>query len=239
MNVQAGGARGKKLAAELHAAAEGLISLVERIDPESWSHVPGPTVWSIGKDAAHVAEAAVYHQWIVRVTIGEKVSSRRPAIERLELTTAMTPRQGVDLIRDRTDKGRALLAGLTGSRIERRVRGYRGVARNRESQRRGGRVAPQDEKARCRLRRCDGRRGPDRTRDRPGSRRPGDRTRVGLDRLHQLARHVRRISCLGDLDGHRRDAARRRGPIGVSWSRDCRMMDTCGDVRAIERDRVG
>jgi uncharacterized damage-inducible protein DinB len=113
MNVQAGGARGKKLAAELHAAAEGLISLLERIDPERWSQVPGPTVWSIGKDAAHVAEAAVYHQWIVRVTIGEKVSSRRPAIERLELTTAMTPRQGVDLIRDRTDEGRALLAGLT------------------------------------------------------------------------------------------------------------------------------
>jgi uncharacterized damage-inducible protein DinB len=113
MNVQARATRARELEADLHAAAEALIALLERIEPERWSHIPGPSVWSIGKDAAHVAEAAVYHQWIVRVTIGEKVSSRRPAIERQEVTTPMTPQEAIELVRKRTDEGRTLLAGLT------------------------------------------------------------------------------------------------------------------------------
>jgi uncharacterized damage-inducible protein DinB len=113
MTVQAGSARAKQLGADLRVAAGALLSLLERIDPERWSNVPGSSVWSIGKDAAHVAEAAVYHQWIVRLTIGEEVSSRRPAIERRELTTAMTTQQVMDLIRQRTDEAAALISGLT------------------------------------------------------------------------------------------------------------------------------
>ena len=80
--------------------------------------VPAPGVWSIGKDAAHVAEAAAYHQWIVRLTIGEKVSSRRPAIERQELTTELTPIQAVDLLRQRTAAGAALIRSLSDDQLD-------------------------------------------------------------------------------------------------------------------------
>jgi uncharacterized damage-inducible protein DinB len=117
MDIQAGRARAKKLEADLRVAAGALVSLLEGIDPERWSYVPGSSVWSIGKDAAHVAEAAVYHQWIVRLTIGEKVSSRRPAIERRELTTAMTVQQVIDLIRKRTAEGQALISGLSDEQL--------------------------------------------------------------------------------------------------------------------------
>jgi hypothetical protein len=100
------------LEAALSIAASDLLSVLQRIGPEHWTRVPGPSVWSIGKDAAHVAEAAVYHQWIVRLTIGEATSSGRPVIERRELTTAMTPVQTMALIRTRTDEGAALIARL-------------------------------------------------------------------------------------------------------------------------------
>lgn len=106
-------ARATKLVADLHAAAAALIKNLERIEPERWSQVPAPSVWSVGKDAAHVAEAAVYHQWIVRLTIGQKVSSRRPAIERTELITTMTAKEAVHLIRQHTEEGVALVSSLS------------------------------------------------------------------------------------------------------------------------------
>ena len=117
MDAQARPARAKELEANLRAAAEGLVSILERIETERWMHVPGPSVWSIGKDAAHVAEAAVYHQWIVRLTIGQNASSRRPVIERQELTTAMTPQQAIDLIRERTENGAALISTLSDEQL--------------------------------------------------------------------------------------------------------------------------
>jgi uncharacterized damage-inducible protein DinB len=113
MESQSCASRATTLEADLLAAASALISVLERIEPERWAHVPGPSVWSVGKDAAHVAEAAVYHQWIIRLTIGQKVSGRRPAIERQELTTTMTRKQAVDLVRRRTDDGAALISGLS------------------------------------------------------------------------------------------------------------------------------
>jgi len=113
MKAPARSARASKLETDLHAAAAALISVLERIEPERWTHVPSSSVWSVGKDAAHVAEAAVYHQWIVRLTIGEKVSSRRPVMERRELTTAMTVEQAVALIRQRTEEGQALISSLS------------------------------------------------------------------------------------------------------------------------------
>jgi hypothetical protein len=75
-------------------------------------------VWSVGKDAAHVAEAAAYHQWIVRLTIGQNVSWRRPIIERQELTTTMTAQQALDLIRQRTEEGAALISSLSDEQLD-------------------------------------------------------------------------------------------------------------------------
>lgn len=117
MRMQPGTSRAATLASDLRAAAAALLSVLERIEPERWSLVPGPGIWSAGKDAAHVAEAAVYHQWIVRLTIGQSVPSRRPSIEREELTTTLILGEAVNLIRQRTDEGAALIAGLSDEQL--------------------------------------------------------------------------------------------------------------------------
>jgi hypothetical protein len=117
MKVQAASSRATTLAADLNATAAALVSVVQLIEPEWWTHVPGASVWSVGKDAAHVAEDAVYHQWIVRLTIGQKVSSRRPAIERRELATTMMAAEVVDLICQRSAEGVALISSLSDEQL--------------------------------------------------------------------------------------------------------------------------
>ena len=92
------------LAARLDEAAAALISVIAHIELDRWRHIPAPGVWSIGKDAEHVIEAAGYHQWIVRLTIGQKVPSRRPVLERKQLTTDLSPQQAVALLRRRSDE---------------------------------------------------------------------------------------------------------------------------------------
>ena len=117
MPAQGGSPRAAQLEADLRAVATSLIALLERTPPERWTHIPAASVWSVGKDAAHVAEAAVYHQWIVRLTIGERVSSRRPAIERQGLTTSMPAHEVIDLIRQRTEEGATLIASLSDEQL--------------------------------------------------------------------------------------------------------------------------
>jgi uncharacterized damage-inducible protein DinB len=106
------------LVARLQDAAGRLISVVEAIEDHWWDLVPEPGVWSLGKEVEHVAEAAVYHQWIVQLTIGEKLSSRRPAIERVKLTSDLSPPEAVTLVRQRTDEGVQLLASLTDEQLD-------------------------------------------------------------------------------------------------------------------------
>jgi len=105
--------RAAALALRLDGAAAALIAVIADIEPDRWQHVPAPGVWAIGKDAEHVIEAAGYHQWIVRFTIGQKVSSRRPVLERKQLTTDLSPPQVVELLHRRTEEGTDLLLGLT------------------------------------------------------------------------------------------------------------------------------
>ena len=97
--------RATTLAARLDEAAAALISVVANIEPDRWRRIPAPGVWSIGKDAEHVIEAAGYHEWIVRLTIGQRVPSRRPVLERRQLTTDLSPQQAVALLRRRSDEG--------------------------------------------------------------------------------------------------------------------------------------
>ena len=111
-------ARAARLAADLESTAAALLAVLDGVDGQRWMAVPEPAAWSIGKEAVHVVEATAYHQWIVRLTIGEKVSSRRPAIERQELTTELTPAQVVDLIRQRTAEGAALVRSLTDDQLD-------------------------------------------------------------------------------------------------------------------------
>ena len=94
-----------------------MIAVIADIEPDRWRHVPAPGEWAIGKDAEHVIEAAGYHQWIVRLTIGQKVSSRRPVLERKRLITDLTPEQAVEQLRRRTDEGAELILGLTDEQL--------------------------------------------------------------------------------------------------------------------------
>ena len=107
-----------RLANDLKEAADAAIAVIQAVEPLLWNQVPAPGVWAIGKDAEHVSEAAIYHQWIVRLTIGEKVSSRRPAIERRSLTTSLTPAEAIDRLAERTELGLRLITSLTDEQLE-------------------------------------------------------------------------------------------------------------------------
>ena len=93
--------RAATLAARLNEAAAALIAVIADLEPDRWRHIPAPGVWAIGKDAEHVIEAAGYHQWIIRLTIGQKVSSRRPVLERKKLTTDLSSAEAVERLRRR------------------------------------------------------------------------------------------------------------------------------------------
>jgi len=114
--------RAAALAARLEAAAAALIAALSQVEPDRWSRVPSAGVWSIGKDAEHVIEAGVYHEWIVLLTIGDKVASKRPAIERAQLTTELSPAQAVATIRTRAVEVADLLRGLTDEQLDRSTR---------------------------------------------------------------------------------------------------------------------
>jgi uncharacterized damage-inducible protein DinB len=110
--------RAAVLARRLDEAARAFVAAIESVDDAAWDAVPAPGVWSIGKVAAHVAEAIVMHQWIVRRTIGETVPSRRPPIERTEMTTRASPVEMAELIRLRTREGVILLRELTDPQLD-------------------------------------------------------------------------------------------------------------------------
>jgi hypothetical protein len=107
-----GSLRALALVDQLREAAEMLIAIVEQIDPERWMHVPRPGVWSPSKDAEHVAEGAAYHQWIVRLSLGQKVPAR-PGIERKRLIAQLSQPEVVDLLRRRTEDSARLVRGLS------------------------------------------------------------------------------------------------------------------------------
>ncbi|HEY7463439.1 MAG TPA: DinB family protein [Candidatus Limnocylindria bacterium] len=110
--------RARELVGRLREHVARLIPVIEAVPEEAWNRSTAPGVWSIGKEAEHVADAAAYHQWIVRLSIGERVSSRRPSIERARMTTALLREQVVDLIRTRTEEGATLLGALTDEQLD-------------------------------------------------------------------------------------------------------------------------
>ena len=112
-----GSGRAAELAGGLEDAASALIAVVAEIEPDRWRRVPGPGVWAIGKDAEHVVEAAGYHEWIVRLTIGDKVSSRRPVLERSRLTSELSPQEVVSLLQTRSGEAAALIRELTDEQL--------------------------------------------------------------------------------------------------------------------------
>lgn len=110
--------RTQALAQRLRTATDALVDVIRAIGPDRWNGVPGTGTWSIGKDVEHVAEAAAMHQWIVQRTIGDRVPSRRPAIERKVLTTTLSAADAVALLLQRTDEGCQLLLRLSDEQLD-------------------------------------------------------------------------------------------------------------------------
>jgi hypothetical protein len=109
--------RATVLVERLRQVAEALIGLVGAIESERWMNVPGPGVWSAGKEAEHVADGAAYHQWIVRCSLGQQVPPR-PRIERAQLTPQRSQRDVVELLVQRTNDSVALIAGLSDEQLD-------------------------------------------------------------------------------------------------------------------------
>ena len=122
MAAEASSPRAAALAALLRERAESLIAVIEPIDADRWMAVPTPGVWSIGKDAAHVAEATFMHRWIVHRSVGHMVPSRRSGVERKEMTTDLSPADVVALLRQRTEDGAHLLIELAEEELDRPTR---------------------------------------------------------------------------------------------------------------------
>ena len=110
--------RAAALATRLEEAAARLIGVIESIDDDRWLLVAQPDEWSISKDVEHVAEAASYHQWIVRLTIGDTVPKRKPVLERKRMTSEMSPAHAIEVLLQRTDEGLRLLRDLTDDQLD-------------------------------------------------------------------------------------------------------------------------
>jgi hypothetical protein len=118
MEPEAASIRSAALAERLRSSAAALVDLVADVDDDAWACVSAAGVWSVGKEVEHVAEAVAYHEWIVRRTIGERVGSRRPPIERDRLTALGSARETLELLRGRTDEGVRLILGLTDRELD-------------------------------------------------------------------------------------------------------------------------
>jgi hypothetical protein len=94
-----------------------VAALVETVAPEAWDRLPASAVWSIGKDAEHLSEAADVHLWIVRRTLRLPAPARRPTMERSRLTTDLSPAAASELLRKRIDEGAALIGALTDDQL--------------------------------------------------------------------------------------------------------------------------
>jgi hypothetical protein len=118
MDAHTGSQRSIELADRLTDARDALTALLERVDGQAWQRVPGPGVWSPGKDAEHIADGNILHQWVVRLTIGQAKVSHRPAIERAQLTSSRSPAEVVGFVRETLDEAATLIRGLTDAQLD-------------------------------------------------------------------------------------------------------------------------
>ena len=110
--------RATALADRLTNARDSLTSVLERIDLDDWLRVPAPGVWSPGKDAEHVADGNVLHQWVVRLTIGQAKASARPRIEREQMTSTRSPTEVIAFVHDTLGEAAILVRGLTDHQLD-------------------------------------------------------------------------------------------------------------------------
>jgi uncharacterized damage-inducible protein DinB len=118
MDAHPGSQRSIELADRLTDARDALTSLLERIDGQAWLRVPGPGVWSPSKEAEHVADGNVLHQWVVRLTLGQAKVSQRPGIERTQLTSRRSAAEVIEQVRRTLDEASTLIRSLTDDQLD-------------------------------------------------------------------------------------------------------------------------
>ena len=116
--LDGGSQRAIALSGRLTEARDAVTSLLERVEGQDWLRVPGPGVWSPSKDAEHVADGNILHQWVVRLTIGQAKASGRPSIERKQLTSSRSRAEVVELVRATLDEAATLVRGLTDAQLD-------------------------------------------------------------------------------------------------------------------------
>lgn len=109
--------RAVALVSALRVASEALIALVESIDAGRWARVPADGVWSISKDAEHVAEGNLLHQWHIRQSLSLEAGPR-PPIERDRPTAIGSQPDVVDLLLQCTEESVRLISSLTEEQLD-------------------------------------------------------------------------------------------------------------------------
>jgi hypothetical protein len=120
--------RAAGLAALLEATVARLLAVIEPLDTERWGRLPAPGVWSVGKDVEHIAEATVLHEWIVRRSIGDRVGSRQPVMERRLMTTDRSADSGAALLRRRLEDVARLVRSLSDAQLDQPTKPMRASA---------------------------------------------------------------------------------------------------------------
>jgi hypothetical protein len=110
--------RAAALAGQVRAACAALIEAVGRVDDAHWARVVEEGVWSPGKDAEHVTQGAVYHQWIVRRAALGDTSDRPVGTARDILVAVLTKGEVLDALQQRADQSARLVESLSDAQLE-------------------------------------------------------------------------------------------------------------------------
>jgi hypothetical protein len=111
--------RARSLASQVRDAGAALIETIGQIDDSHWARVPEPGVWSAGKDAEHLTQGAVYHQWLVRTAaLGETVA-RGAGTQRDVMTAQLSRAEVLAALAQRTEESARLVESLSDAQLDR------------------------------------------------------------------------------------------------------------------------
>jgi DinB superfamily len=110
--------RATELANRVREACAALVQIVGQVDDAHWGRMVEDGVWSPGKDAEHVTQGAVFHQWIVRrAALGD--TSERPAGSPRDIMLAVLSKADVlDLLQQRADQSALLVESLSEAQLD-------------------------------------------------------------------------------------------------------------------------
>jgi kynurenine formamidase len=110
--------RARALAERVREASASLAQTVAAVDDTHWAQVPRDGVWSPGKDAEHVSQGALYHQWLVRTAaLGEKLE-RRGTTQRDVMTAELTPREVLAGLQQSAEESARLVETLSDAQLD-------------------------------------------------------------------------------------------------------------------------